>query len=232
MAKKGEILKTIIIFLFFLFGCSHKYADVEGRSFDEKIIDSWEELSADIIRIYEGKIRLNVRVKDFDVVRGWIKSREFYEFSSRGKEDILIPLGVVIGLGGCYYGFDYGCVQNDFWQYDEARFDRGCLISFASCGAGLVVMSVATANRRKVVKPVFGFIKIDTICVDSDSLSRQKISILVDGSDFEKEYYTDADGKIELKFDEIIPEPTGADSVLNLILRYYEMADTIKVRRL
>jgi hypothetical protein len=35
MAKKSEILKTIIVFLFFLLGCSQKYVDAEGVSLEE-----------------------------------------------------------------------------------------------------------------------------------------------------------------------------------------------------
>jgi hypothetical protein len=50
--------------------------------------------------------------------------------------------------------------------------------------------------------------------------------------DFEKEYYTDEYGNVKLKFDEIIPESTEADSVLDLIIRYYELVDTVEVRRL
>jgi hypothetical protein len=78
MAKKGEIFKTIILFLFFLFGCSHKYVNAEGESLDGKVVDSWEELDADIIRVYEGKIRLNIHIKDFDIVSGFVKSEKLY----------------------------------------------------------------------------------------------------------------------------------------------------------
>jgi len=63
-------------------------------------------------------------------------------------------------------------------------------------------------------------------------LSKQKIKISVERLDFAKMYYTDEDGNIELKFDEILPEPTDADSVLSIIMRYYELVDTVRVRRL
>lgn len=223
-------LKILILFIAFVSGCSRRYVDVEGKSLDEKVVDSWEELDADIIRIYEGKVRLSIRVKDFDVVSGWVKSREFYKRSSREKEDILIPLGMLIGLGGCYYGFDYGCIQNDFMHPDHEREDRGCLISLASCATGLVVMSVGAANRRKAVKPVFRFIKTDTVCVDNELLSKRKVKISIVDLDFEKSYYTDEKGNIELQFDEIIPEHTKADSVLSIIIRHYELVDTVNVK--
>jgi len=45
----------------------------------------------------------------------------------------------------------------------------------------------------------------------------------------EKAYYTDKNGNIKLKFDDIIPEPAEADSVLNLIIQYEELIDTVNV---
>jgi hypothetical protein len=33
-----------------------------------------------------------------------------------------------------------------------------------------------------------------------------------------------------LKFNEIIPAPSAADSVLNLIIRYYDLVDTVDVK--
>lgn len=91
---------------------------------------------------------------------------------------------------------------------------------------------VGGSNRHKDVKPVFRFMKMDTVRVDSMLLPRQKIKVSVEEADFEEIYWTDEEGNIELRFEEIIPEPADAYSVLRLIIRYEEMVDTVKVRRL
>ncbi len=233
MAKKEEIFKTIVIFLFFLFGCNHKYVDVEGELSGGSIVALWEELDCKIVEQDEQGFSLGFQVKNVAVVSGSAKLVELYERSSREKEDGRTPLGLLVGFGGCIGGCYYGLSDNNFWDgYDKDRFDRGCLISFASCATGLGIVFWGIDHSRKVAKAVPNFIKRDTICVDSMFLSKQKIKISVERLDFAKMYYTDEDGNIELKFDEILPEPTDADSVLSIIMRYYELVDTVRVRRL
>ena len=52
---------------------------------------------------------------------------------------------------------------------------------------------------------------------------------MVENSDFKKTYWTDKNGNIELKFNEIIPESTVDDSMFNLIIQYEELFDTVNV---
>jgi hypothetical protein len=232
MDKKGEIFKTIILFLFFLFGCSHKYVDAEGESLDEQVVDSWEELDCKVVEQDERGFSLGLEVRDIIVVEDSVKSRKLYsrEFSEKGP---VLPLfgamiGIVGGIGGCYYGLH----NNISWDgYDKDQFDRGCLISFASCftGAGMMFMGLPNSSKRKAIKAIPDFIKRDTVCIYSMFLIKQKIKVLVEDTDLEKIYLTDDNGNVELKFDEIISEPTDADSILDLIIRYYEMVDTVRV---
>jgi hypothetical protein len=60
-------------------------------------------------------------------------------------------------------------------------------------------------------------------------LIKQKIKVMVENSDFKKTYWTDKNGNIELKFNEIIPESTVDDSMFNLIIQYEELFDTVNV---
>ena len=73
MARKSEILKTIIVFLFFLFGCSHKYVDVKGGSLEDKIIASWDELDCKIVEQNEQGFSLGFKIRDIIVVGDSIK---------------------------------------------------------------------------------------------------------------------------------------------------------------
>jgi hypothetical protein len=229
MAKKRKILKTVIIFLFFLFGCSHKYVDVKGRSLDEKIVDSWEELDCGVVEQNEQGFSLNCKIKYMAIVKDSVKRKEFVKREKESKADILIALGMVViysgGLGSYYY------IKSRDYLTDEV-FETGCFISSVSCLAGLAMIAGGGKRRSVVVKSRSGLIKGDTICVDSLMLSKGKIEILMENSNFEKTYYTDENGNIELEFEEIIPEPTESDSTIDLIIRCYELVDTVKVRRL
>lgn len=238
MAKKVEILKIMILFLFLLFGCSHKYVDVEGESLDEKVVASWEELDCRVVEKDEEAFSLCLQVRDISVVGGSKKLAELYRRGSQEKEDGRIPFGVLAGVGGCIGGCYYGLHDNNIFSwdgYDEEdgeRFNRGCFISFISCATGLSIVFWGIDERRKAAEAISGFIKRDTVCTDSTVLSKQKIKISVEKTDLEKTYYTDEDGNLELGFKEIIPEYSGIDSVFNLIIRYYELVDTVEVWRL
>jgi hypothetical protein len=59
-----------------------------------------------------------------------------------------------------------------------------------------------------------------------------EVRIILKNTNSEKIYNTDRKGNLDFKINEIIPEPAEADSVLELIIRYYELVDTVKVRRL
>lgn len=236
MCEKGKIFKTVILFLFlfFLFGCSHKYVDAEGESLDGKVVDSWEELDCKIVEQDERGFTLGVEVKDIIVVGDSLKSGNLYMLKSPGEGDAWIALGFLGGVGGCLGGCYYG-LSNISWDgSDEEEFDRATLISFASCvtGAGMIFAGIERnrkSYRSKGSKAMHCFGKGDNICVESVSLSKQKIKISIENSDFEERYWTDEEGNVNLKFEEIIPESTEVDSVLNLIIRYYELVDTVEV---
>jgi len=73
-------------------------------------------------------------------------------------------------------------------------------------------------------------VRLDTLCVDRVLLSDEKVKIMLENTNFEKLYHTDEDGNVELKISEIIPEPTESDSILNIIIRYEEMVDSVEVK--
>jgi len=231
MAEKVKIFKTIILFLFFLFGCSRKHVNAGKELFGEGSADCWGELDCEIVEQDGRGFSLNFRMKDMAVMRDSVRLEKFYErkFSEKGSD--LFPFGLLVGLGGCLGGCYYGLHDNISWDgYDEERADRGCFISFASCIAGLSIAFWEFDDRRKAAKDISSFIKRDTLCVDKKILSKQKVKILVEGSDFEKAYYADENGNVELKYDEIIPEPAESDSVLNLIIQYGKMVDSVDVK--
>ncbi len=229
MGKKGEILKTVIVFLFFLFGCSHKYVDTEGKSLDEKIVASWEELDCRIIEQDEQGFSMNSQIKYMAIIKDSLGVEWSGRRGGSGKVDILPLLGGLVGyfgcLGGCYY------VKSQDYLTDKV-LETGCFISSISCLAGFTMIVAGSRRSKGAANIKSDFRKADTLCVDSVLLSRQKIKISVEKTGFEEIYWTDRGGNIGLKFDEIIPEPTEADSVLELIIRYEDLADSVKVRRL
>ena len=228
MVEKREIFKTIILFLFFVYGCSHKYVDAE-----EEVGVLWRELDCRIVGQDEQGFSLGVGVKNFAFIDDSLKSRGIHELKSPGEGDLLIAFGVLGGLGGCLAGCNYGLSSFSWDGSGQEEFDRGTLISFTSCAAGLVMMFVGIDRNRKsrckVSRIMPYFEKVDTVCVGSEAVSARQVKILIKMLDFKETYWTDEEGNIKLKFNEIIPDPTEADSVLNLIIRYGEMADTVNV---
>jgi hypothetical protein len=232
-----KALKMIVLFFIILLGCGNKYADVEGELSGSKIIASWEELSADVISAYDGKIRLNIHVKDFDVVRKCLRLNDVYGYDSEvvDGESFLTFLGLIGGCYGCYSGYKYGLDRDEdyvpsllFPNPSDKGCQTACLWSLPGC---LIMFASGLRNgERSKVKEMPGLIKEDTVCVDSVHLLKQKIKIIVEKSDFQKTYYTDENGNIELKFNEIVPEPTEADSVFNIIIQYKEMAYTVEFK--
>ena len=221
--KKFFKTVVILIFIVFLFGCSHKYVDARGRSLDEKIVNSWEELDCKVVEQDELGFSLSVEVGDVILVGDSLRSGELYKTKPLGEGAGWILLGGTIGLCGGVVG-----LREAIWSLPEVG-ERGCLISFGSCLTGIGVAGAGIGSRREMVKGMPDLAKGDTVCVDNEILSNQQIDISVEGEDFEKEYYTDGNGNVELKFDEIILEPTDADSVLNVIIRYYDLVDTVRV---
>ena len=232
MGKKERIFKTFILFL--LFGCSQKYVDDRGRSLEDKIIASWEELDCSIVARDEQGFSLVVKVKDFIVVGDSVGAGEFYKRRPLNERGAWAFLGSFIGIAGCLGGIGYGLSDFSLDGYNEEKYDRACLISFASCLAGAGVAFVGLPNRKKLAKAIPHtapyFVKGDTVCADSVFLAKEEIKIIVEKTDFEKTYYTDENGNVKLSFEEIIPEPANADSVLSLIIQYYKLVDTVEVR--
>jgi hypothetical protein len=195
----------------------------------KKVVASWEELDCSIVEQGGRSFSLGVRINDMVVIGDSVKAKEYVKREDGSRADILVALGMAIiysgGLGSCYY------LKSQDYFTDEV-LETGCFISSVSCLSGLAMIAWGGNSRSPDFKSGRDFIKNDTVCVASESLSKKKIRISIDGSDFEKEYYTDKNGIIQLKFDEIIPEPKEGDSVLNLIIRYEDMADTVEVKRL
>ncbi len=224
-----KALKAMILFVFILSGCSKKYVDIEGKSLDEKIVASWEELECKIVEQNEEGFSLGLEVRDIIVVGDSVKAGELYKhkFIDEGSDGLL--WGSIIGfsgLGGFYYLLSQDLTDPSNFEQQE----KTCFISCTSCIAGLGVILAWGTNRREVIKGIPDLVRGDTVCVDGEPLSMQYVNVLIEESNFKKEYYTDKKGNVELKFNEIIPKTTEADSILNLIIRYYELVDTVDVR--
>jgi hypothetical protein len=216
-------LKIIILFVVVLSGCSQKYlADKEEelggrrRSF----------LDVAIVAQDKDNLSLSLKVKDFIVVGDSVKAKEFINREDGRKTDILVASGMAIiysGLLGSYY-----YVRSQDYLTDEV-FETGCFISSVSCLGGLAMINWGLNSRSSDINSRRDFIKIDTICVDSMLIPNSEMEISVEKTNFKRTYWTDEDGNIELGFEEIIPEPTEADSVLNFIIQYEDLVDTVEV---
>jgi len=231
-----KVLGMMVLFFIVLLGCGNKYADVEGELSGSKVVDSWKELSVDFIRLFEWGIRLNIHVMDFNVVRKRIRLKDFYGYNPgiAEGENFLTFLGLAAGCYGCYSGYKYGLDRDEdytpsllFPTISDKGCQTACLWSLPGC---LIMVASGLRNgERAKVKEMPDFIKEDTICVNSELMSMQKVEISIEELGLEKLYCTDEDGGIELKFDELIPEPREADSILTLIIQYKKMADTVNV---
>ena len=103
-----KTLKILVLFVIVFSGCSRGYlANPEEEIAEREVVDSWREMDVDIIRIYDGKLRLNIRVKDFDAVRGYVKSGEFNMLRSEGKQGDWPPVGALVAFAGCLGGCGY-----------------------------------------------------------------------------------------------------------------------------
>lgn len=221
-----KALKIIIFFIVVLTGCSNKY--VAAR--EEGLIDrEWSVLDAKIVGKDNVGFTLNLNVQDFVEVKDSVKLRKLFE-SRRRK------VGFYKVLGGCAIA---GCA---------ALASAGSVLSWANnpsddiflklaWGYGIVggigalyfIISgssdFAKSNREKPY-----YTKKNIMCKNSIPLRDEEVEIMLEKTDFGKIYYTDENGNIELKMNEIIPEPTEADSTINLIIQYEEMVDTLDVR--
>lgn len=238
MFKTKRFFKIIIIFLLFLLisGCSQKYlASREEELLDSEILSTRKELDAKIIeQDYKG-ISLNIQVKDFIEIKDSLSVKEIYKYGYDDPEKKTIPAfwGFAVGCAGCFFGYKIGA-ESDEDYVPSLLFpnpsDEGCAYACLFGLPGFFMMADGMRKGHEYPKVMPDFVKIDTVCVDSIILIKQKIKIAVENLDFEKVYYTDEYGKIELKIDEILPEPTATDSILGLIINYDEMVDSVEVR--
>ena len=187
------------------------------------------ELGVRVVSRNRQGFSLIAQIKNIAFVRDSLIMEELYEHGVEEEGDVMALLGMAIGVGGCIGGYKYA--ESGNCLYDD-KFMHGCLMSCASIILGGVMMNESSSRGSEFTEFVPGYIKTDTVCVDSMFLIKQKIKVEVGKSDFEKYYYTDEYGNIELKFNEILSDPTEADSVFSVIIRYYEMVDTVEVRQL
>jgi len=226
---RGFLNIANLLMLFVLFcGCA---ADRLLRSKEElagrEAFPLRSELGVRVVSRNRQGFSLIAQIKNIAFVRDSLKIEGLYAHGVEKEGDVMALLGMAIGVGGCIGGYKYA--ESGSCLYDN-KFMHGCLMSCASVVLGGVIMNEGSSRGEEFIKVLPGYIKRDTVCVDSMFLIKQKIKVMVENSDFEKYYYTDENGNIELKFDDIIPEPNEADSVFNIIVRYYELADTVNVK--
>lgn len=225
--KNNYRMIIIFIFVVFMFGCSEKYvASREGELFGRE----WCILNTEIIEQDDEGFTLNLNVKDF-VSFGKIYKQGFKEKdgSEHGESLIGFPeiiVGSVFLFHSIYFGRVLKYLSGDEQGGNLWWYTAGCTLG------GLFLIAALSSQSRKSDETKLPYVPIDKMCVDSVSLLRQKVMILIEESHFEEIYWTDEEGNIELKFNEVIPEPAEADSILNLIIQYEKMFDTVKVRRL
>jgi hypothetical protein len=229
--KALENMIILIVFAFF-FGCAeNQLIRSEEELIGREASPLRSELDVKIISQDDQGFSLAAQIKNIAFVRDSTRMKEFYVRSSGGGEVFVALLGAAVGYGGCLIGQNYG-KSGDCMHDGGDKLVEGCMISFASCLGGLGVMTLGASRGSESIEFMPNYIKIDTVCVDSLVLVKQKVKVLIGNTDLEKEYYTDEYGNVKLKFNEIIPAPTNADSVLDLIIRYYDLVDTVEVRRL
>lgn len=220
-------LRILILFIIVLSGCSKKYLSyMEEELVEQEVIDSWKELDCKVIAQNGEAFSLNLRVKNFVNVKDSLGIKEIYR---RDKEKSLIGgseivFGSLLLIHSIYFGKVLQYLSGDEHGDNAWQYTAGCTLG------GLILMSAVSSQSRKSDKTRLSYAPMKEICADSVSLAWEKVKIVVGNVGFEKIYYTDENGNMELSFEEIIPEPTEADSVLSVIVQYEEMVDTVDVK--
>ena len=223
--------EIIFLFLFFAFyGCAKDHLVRRQESVaNRKVLSLLSELSVKVFSRDDVAFSLNPQIKDIAFVRDSIKLEEFYVHGSQVEGDIVYILGAAIGffgcIGGCNSADSYDCF---YGNNEEAK--KGCLKSCAYVLSAGAIIYQGRSRANEFIKALPGYIKIDTVCVDSMFLVKKKIKVAVEKSDFQKIYYTDEDGNITLQFNDVVPKLSEADSVLSLIIQYEELVDTVEVK--
>ena len=225
-----KVLKIIILFVIVLSGCAKDYlVRSEEELVDREALLLRDRLDVKVVSRNNEGFSLVSQISNIAVVRDSLKIREFYEHGTKEEGGIMTSLGTSIGLGGCFSGYKYVESSDCLYYGEGGNFPEGCIISFVSILLGAAMVGEGRHRGEEFVNVLPGYIKIDTVCVDSMFISNSEVEISVEKTDFTKTYYTDENGNMELRFNEIIPEPTEADSVLNLIIQYEVMFDTVEV---
>lgn len=234
MEGKGKRFFKIIVVIVFVFfsGCAKKQLiRREEVLVDRRSSPLRSVLDVRVVSRDEQRFSLFPQIKNIAFVKDSVRVEELYVHGSEESADVIGILGAAIGFVGCIGGYKYAESGNCLYDGGERIVD-GCAISFVSAALGAAIISESGSRGSEFIKIMPGFMKRDTVCLDSIFLIKQKIKVLVEDSDFEETYTTDENGSLELKFGEIIPEPKEADSILSLIIEYGEMVDSVKVKRL
>jgi hypothetical protein len=223
-------LKILILFIIVFSGCSNKYLE---SSEEGPIGREWSVLEARIVAENEENISLNLQINDFVEVLDSIDSNVEFRLDNNKRKNVVDIKRI---LTGCTLGVS--TILASAWSFlsycndpsGTSEYLWGCI----ALGGGILSSYFILDG----FSPYDKFMPVDSYythrnqkCIGSEMLFYGMVQVLTENSEFEKTYYTDANGNVELKLEEILPKTTDADSVLNLIIKYKKMADTIKVRR-
>jgi hypothetical protein len=238
MSKTKVIFKLIIIFSLFILisGCSKKYLDSREEEFlGQEILSTWKDLDVEIVGQDYEKLSLNIQAKDFIEIKDSLSVKEIYKYgfeqedgSVRGNSNFSISLGLLTGCSGCMIG---GCEWFEEVAMDmKDGFEASGAIGTIFCWYSSLFFTLdGLRQKREFTKTNPAYIQVDTVCVDSFSVSEEEIKIMVNNTGFESIYFTNNKGDINLKFGEIIPKLIETDSILNIIIYYKEMVDSVEV---
>jgi hypothetical protein len=219
-----KAFKIVILILFFILfsGCSNKYAVAR----DEGLISrEWNILDADIVEQDDVRFSLDLQVKDFVEVKDSVKLMELYESKRRRVGSSKI-------LGGCAIA---GCATlasacaTLAWANNPSDPNFAWFYGIVGGVGALAFIVSGVSDVVKFERTESDYIRKNIICKNSTPLRNSEVKIMLKNINSEETYYTDENGIIQLKFEEIIPEPAEADSILNLIIQYKELVDTVNV---
>ena len=160
--------EIIFLFLFFAFyGCAKDHLIRRQESVaNRKVLSLFSELSVKVFSRDDVAFSLNSQIKDIAFVRDSIKLEEFYVHGSQVEGDIVYILGAAIGffgcIGGCNSADSYDCF---YGNNEEAK--KGCLKSCAYVLSAGAIIYQGRSRANEFIKALPGYIKIDTVCVDS-----------------------------------------------------------------
>lgn len=225
-------LRILILFIVVLSGCGRKYVEPgEGEMFGRE----WSVLDAEIVSQDNESVYLNLKVKDFVWVMDSVEPDVAFQQDDKIRKKGFDVKRALVGFAvlGCtipaVIWLNNSTGSTAALEYLMPYAMLGC-VAGSCCITGALVKIHRSAEDSKPVKIIPNFFKVDAFCVDSELLFYGKVKVSSENKSFEETYYTDEDGNLELKFREIIPEPTKADSIINLIIQHEEMVDTVDVK--